>query len=82
MTSLEQRAVKVLPRISYAPEKWHQKRANTLFRICNSDPLWTLTALEQADLWTLIWTYRRQVDDADLVAYADEVRNGALSLKF
>ena len=82
MTVLEQRAARLLPRISYAPDTWHQARAKTLFRMCNSDPLWTLTALEQANLWFLIWNYRRQVDDVELVAHAEELRTGALSLKF
>lgn len=82
MTSLEQRAVRLLPNLSYAPGVWHQDRAKTLYRFLNSDPLWTLTALEQADLWLLIWCYRRQVQDVELVARADEIRNGALALRF
>ena len=82
MTSIEQRAVKLLPNLAYAPNTWHQDRAKTLYRFLHSDPLWTLTALEQADLWFLIWNYRRQVQDAELVARADEIRNGALALRF
>jgi hypothetical protein len=82
VTVIEQRAAKLLPEIRYATETWHEPRAKTLFRLCNSDPLWSLTALQQEDLWFLIWHYRRQVADAEVVARADEFRNGALSLRF
>ena len=82
MTSLEQRAVMLLPNISYSAKTWHQDRAKTLYRFLHRDPLWTLTALEQADLWLIIWTYRRQVADAELVAHADHLVNQALALRF
>jgi hypothetical protein len=82
MTDLEQRAAQLLPQIRYAPDMWHEPRAKFLYRVWKSDPLWNLTALEQADLWWLIWHYRRQVDDADLVWRADEVTNGVLALRF
>ncbi len=82
MTNLEQRAAQCLYRIRYAPGNLHEPRAKTLHRLWKNDPLWSLSFLDQADLWFLIWHYRRQVNDAELVAHADTVVNGALELKF
>jgi hypothetical protein len=82
MTDVEQRAARLLDRIRYAPDIWHEQRAKALFRICNKEPRWKLTASEQADLWFLIWHYRRQVSDAELIGYANEVVNGQVALKF
>lgn len=82
MTSLEQRAVQKLVTIEYAPVGNHQQLARKLYRLWVSDPLWSLSPLEQAELWFLIWHYRRQIEDVEIVAYADEVRNGALALRF
>jgi hypothetical protein len=79
---MEQRAARLLPRIRYAPDTWHEPRAKTLFRICDKEPCWKLTALEQSDLWFLIWHYRRQVKEIELVARAGEVVNGQVSLRF
>jgi hypothetical protein len=74
--------MRLLPRIRYAPGIWHEPRGHALFRLFNFDPKWKLTALEQADLWFLIWHYRRQVSDACLVARANEVINGQVALRF
>jgi hypothetical protein len=82
MTNLEQRAAQVLHRIRYAPNIWHEPRAKTLYRLSTNCSRWNLTAHEQADLWFLIWHYRRQVNDAELVARADEVVNGQVALRF
>jgi hypothetical protein len=82
MTDVEQRAARLLHRIRYAPDTWHELRAKALFRICDKEPCWKLTAPEQADLWFLIWHYRRQVNDAELIGYANEVVNGQVSLRF
>jgi hypothetical protein len=82
MTDLEQRAMNALFPIAFNPHSWHRHRAHSLCRVCLSDPLWKLTGHEQHDLWFLIWTYRRQIRDTELVAHADERVNGALSLRF
>lgn len=68
--------------IAYAPEGWHKSRAHTLYRLFLHDPNCKLNFLEEADLWFLIWRYRRQVRDAELVTHSDEVVNGAMSLRF
>jgi len=34
------------------------------------------------DLWFLVWRYRRQIADLDVVTKANEIVNGALSLEF
>jgi hypothetical protein len=82
MTDLEQRAAKLLPRIRYAPGIWHEDRAKWLHRVGEKQPDWKLTAHDQADLWFLIWHYRRQVPEARVVAHADEVINGQVALRF
>lgn len=82
MTDLEQRAAKLLKGIRYAPAMWHEPRAQSLFRLCNRDPNRKLTAHEQADLWFLIWHYRRQVNSAEAVARAGEVVNGQVAMRF
>jgi hypothetical protein len=82
MTDIEQRAAKMLDRIRYAPNIWHEPRAKTLYRLSQSCPHWNLTALEQADLWFLIWHYRRQVNDTELIGRAGEVVNGQVALRF
>lgn len=48
MTSLEQRAVQKLVTIEYAPVGNHQQLARKLYRLWVSDPLWSLSPLEQA----------------------------------
>lgn len=82
MTPIEQRAATSLTCVRYAPETWHEKRARELFRVYHRDPLARLSTNEQADLWFLVWNYRRQVRDVEVVAHADELVNGALSLRF
>jgi hypothetical protein len=82
MTDLEQRAMRLLPRIRYAPGIWHEPRGKWLFRLWERDPRWKLTAQEHADLWFLIWHYRRQLDDAQVIGYANEVNNGQVALRF
>ena len=82
MTDLEQRAARLLPSISYGGKSWHEPRAKTLFQLVSNDPLWSLTPHEQADLWFLVWHYRRQIKEAEVVARADELMTGALALRF
>jgi hypothetical protein len=82
MTLLEQRAMQVLPSISYAVQTWHQPRAHSLFRVFRSDPLWPLSTHELDDLWFIVWYYRRQVNDPELVARASEHLHGALALRW
>lgn len=82
MTTLEQRAIRSLVSIAYAPHSTHAKAAAVLYELFIDDPLWSLSPEQQASLWFLIWNYRRQVSDAELVARADELVNGALHMEF
>lgn len=82
MTVLEQRAIRLLVGVAYAPHSTHTRAAHALYKLFLDDPLWNLSAEQQANLWFLIWHYRRQVNDAEVVARADELVNGALHMEF
>lgn len=82
MNEIEQRAVKALVAVKLPCETWHEKFVRRQSLKLASDPLWSLSCEEQADLWYLAWRYRRQIADAAVVARADEILNGALSLRF
>jgi hypothetical protein len=82
MTDLEQRALLLLPRIRYAPGIWHEPRAKSLRRLWDKAPDWNLSEHDRNDLWFLVWHYRRQVDDATVVARANEAVNGQVALRF
>jgi hypothetical protein len=82
MTDLEVRAILYLERIRYARDIWHADRAKWLCFRVKRDPLYVFTWQEKADLWFLIWHYRRQVDDVELVARANEERGGPRALAF
>ena len=80
MTELEQRACRALPGITFSRKSGHVKIANRIYRIFLSDPMWPLSEEEQADLWFLLWRYRRQIDDRELVAHAEELLTGAMTM--
>jgi hypothetical protein len=82
MTGIERRAMEALESIRYAPYLWHEARAFALVRLWKSDHLWHLSQHEQNDLWFLIWHYRRQVFDAEVISCANEYINGALPLRW
>jgi len=82
MTAIEQAAVRSLLEVKLPPETWHQKFIRRTSLRMASDPLWPLTCGEQGDLWFLAWRYRRQIADPAVIAQADEIVNGALSLRF
>jgi hypothetical protein len=82
VTDLEQRAIQALCYVMFS------KKSGDIFKLARlerSYPLLASTELsieQQADLWFLVWRYRRQIQDADVVMHADDVVNGALNLRF
>ena len=82
MTYLETRAVMALRSVRMPEKTWHVKRAAFLNELMARDPNSRLDQWQAGDLWFLVWRYRRQVTDADVVTKANEVVNGALSLEF
>ena len=93
MTAIEQRAIAALSGVSVGcyrvPGKGNVPadraglaRARELFRILETNPERPLTFDEAGDLWYYCWKYRRQISDPEVIARANEVVNGALSLRF
>ena len=82
MTDLEKRAVTALRSVKMPEKNWHARRAESLNMLMTLDANRKLDVGQKADLWFLVWRYRRQVDDAQLVATANEIVNGAMSLAF
>lgn len=82
MSDLEKRAVLALLDVRCKPETWHARRIAQLDlkRALRGEA--RLIVTESADLWFLVWHYRRQITDAGVVAEADRIRNGALNLIF
>ena len=82
VTALETRAVVALRSVIMADRGWHARRREFLNGLMSQEPHTRLEHLQAADLWFLVWRYRRQIDDAQLIATANEVVNGAMSLAF
>lgn len=82
MTDLEKRAVIALRSVKFPRQTWHARRAAALSEMLESYPLVKLYSASAGDLWFLVWTYRRQIGDAEVVTEANKIVNGALSLEF
>lgn len=82
MTDLEKRAIAALYQVSANPYSWHPRRIAALNLRATVTPAARLKCTEAADLWFLVWHYRRQIADAAVIAEADRLRNGALRLIF
>lgn len=82
MTVLEIRAVRALRGVRVAHSTWHDRRVEALNKWLDFKPEARLGITEEADLWFLVWRYRRQIDDAAVVARADELIHGRQTLKF
>ena len=82
MTDLEKRAITVLRSVKMPERTWHGKRAESLNGLMTISPDRQLPIDQKADLWFLVWRYRRQIDDYDLVATAKSMVTGAMSLAF
>jgi len=61
---------------------WHARRVKSLYDLMEKSPCARLFSWSAGDLWFLVWTYRRQITDVDVVSKANEIVNGALSLEF
>jgi len=61
---------------------WHARRAAFLNELMARDANSRLEQRQVDDLWFLVWRYRRQIPDLDVVAEANEIVNGVLSLAF
>lgn len=82
MTDLEQRAIRAIQEVAMPKEGWHARRASYLFFRLTMQPHSRLVETQAGDLWYLVWRYRRQIADREVVAHADELVNGALHLAF
>jgi hypothetical protein len=82
VTDLEKRAVTALRSVKMPEKNWHGSRAEYLNGLMQLDPKVHLSEWQGADLWFLVWRYRRQIEDAEVVIKANEIVNGAMSLAF
>ena len=82
MTGLEKRAIRSLRDVKMPEGNWHGRRAEFLYGVMALDPHRRLTAEQAGDLWYLVWRYRRQIADCEVVMHANEIVNGAMSLAF
>ena len=82
MDDLEKRAIVALRDVRMPTESWHWRRAEYLYTRLSIMPNARLVETQAGDLWYLCWRYRRQIDDAAVVARADELVNGAMRLAF
>lgn len=63
-------------------ESWHARRASYLFFRLTMQPNARLVETQQGDLWFLVWRYRRQITDSEVLARADWLVNGAMRIDF
>lgn len=82
MTDLEKRAVTVLLSVKMPEQNWHWRAAERLNMRMTLKPDERLSVSDRSDLWFLVWRYRRQIEDGQLIATANEIVNGAMSLAF
>ena len=82
MTELQQRAIRSLLAVKVPEKLWHGSRIEALHMRLKLYPESRLMWPEESDLWFLVWRYRRQIDDSEIVCKANELVNGALSLSF
>jgi hypothetical protein len=82
VTDLEKHAITLLRKVKMPERAWHARRAEFLCVSMTVDPNRHLNVDEKADLWFLVWRYRRQIDDYDLVSTARSMVTGAMSLAF
>lgn len=82
MTEIQQRAIRSLCNVRVPEQGWHGTKIEKLNMWLTVQPEKPLPASDLADLWYLVWRYRRQIDDREVVAEADAVINGAFRLAF
>jgi len=82
MTDLEKRAITALRSVKVPDKNWHACKIKVFVAWAASYPDSPMLSFDAADLWFLVWRYRRQIADQEVVARADELLNGALHLAF
>lgn len=79
MSEREKYAARKLQRCSFLPgskEKRFVRAMEILSR--TEDP--RISVKQRAELWRLVWRYRRQIPDGRLIAEANHIANGAAIL--
>ncbi|HKM81535.1 MAG TPA: hypothetical protein VJY15_11305 [Candidatus Acidoferrum sp.] len=82
MTELEKRAIRSLRDVKMPKWSWHARRTESFYWLMALDPSTRLDSEQAGDLWYLVWRYRRQIADCEVVVHANELVNGAMSLAF
>jgi len=82
VTGIETRAVVALRSVIMPDRGWHARRREFLNGLMALEPHRRLDYLQVADLWFLVWRYRWQITDAEVVAKLNEIVNGAFHLAF
>lgn len=82
MTDLEKRAIVALRSVKMPEKNWHAGRAESLNMLLTIMPETRLGISQEADLWFLVWRYRRQIAERDVVQHACELVKGERSLSF
>jgi hypothetical protein len=82
VTDLQQRAIRALLDVRVPEKNWHGARIESLNMRLTLTPDAKLGCTEEADLWFLVWRYRRQIENFELVAHADDLVNGRKHLEF
>jgi hypothetical protein len=82
VTDLEHRAILALRDVRMPSQGWHWRRAEYLYFKMTQFPSARLVETQQVDLWFLVWRYRRQIIDKEIVAHAEYLVNGAAQLAF
>lgn len=82
MTEIETRAIRALLDVKVPDKNWHGARIESLNMRLTVKPEMRLPVSEASDLWFLVWRYRRQIGDEEVVKEANKIVNGALSLEF
>ena len=82
MTDLEKRAIKALQSVVMPSEGWYAARAEYLHGRMLIMPNARLISTQAGDLWYLVWRFRRQITDRELVDTANELVNKVRSLPF
>jgi hypothetical protein len=82
VTELEERAITALRVVKMPERSGHARRAESLYMLMVLAPNVRLDSEQAGDLWYLVWRYRRQIADHEVIMYANEIVNGAMSLAF
>lgn len=82
MTDLEKRAITAVNAVRFPSKGWYENRAKFLKMKMDVFPHARLVETQAGDLWFMVWHFRRQIADREVVAHADELVNGAMHLAF